>query len=125
MVPPTLKYETLTVNRDATQVANELSKEDFRRFARLGAMKRLDDIRREEAAIRQAFPELFSGARPAAAPRPAAPAEGAKRAKSSKSAKSTRTAKSRKPFTMSPAMRRAVSERMKKYWAGRRKAKNG
>ncbi len=85
-------------------MANELSKEEFRRFARLGAMKRLDDIRREEAAIRQAFPELFSGARPAAAPRPA---------------------KSRKPFTRSPAMRRAVSERMKKYWAGRRKAKNG
>ncbi len=115
-------------------MANELSKEEFRRFARLGAMKRLDDIRREEAAIRQAFPELFSGARPAAAPRPAAPAEGAKRAKgskssksskSTKSAKSARTAKSRKPFTMSPAMRRAVSERMKKYWAGRRKAKNG
>ncbi len=103
-------------------MANELSKEDFRRFARLGAMKRLDDIRREEAAIRQAFPELFSGARPATAPRPAAAVEGATRAKSTKS---TRTAKSRKPFTMSTAMRRAVSERMKKYWAGRRKAKNG
>ena len=97
-------------------MANELSKEDFRRFARLGAMKRLDDIRREEAAIRQAFPELFSGARPAAAPAPVALAKGAKGAKA---------ATARKRSTMSPAMRREVSARMKKYWAARRKAKNG
>lgn len=100
-------------------MANELSKEDFRRLARLGAMKRLDDLRREEAAIRQAFPELFSGARPVAAPKPTAPA------KDSRGAKRTKTAKSRTPSTMSPAMRRKVSVRMKKYWAGRRKAKNG
>ena len=33
--------------------------------------------------------------------------------------------KARKRSNMSPAMRKAVSERMKKYWAGRRKAKNG
>ena len=47
-------------------MANELSKDDMRRFARLGAMRRLEDIRAEEAAIRAAFPELFSGDRPAA-----------------------------------------------------------
>ena len=97
-------------------MATELTKDDMRRFARLGAMKRLDDIRREEAAIRRAFPELFSSARRAAPPTPAAPARGAKKAKA---------AKARKRTTMSPSMRRQVSERMKKYWAGRRKAKNG
>jgi len=99
-------------------VAHELSSDDLRRLARLGAMRRLDDIRAEEAAIRKAFPELFSGARPAArVVKAAAPAV----AKAAKTAKST--AKKRAP--MSPAMRKVVSERMKKYWAGRRKAKNG
>lgn len=90
-------------------MANELSKDDLRRFARLGAMRRLEDIRKEEAAIRSAFPELFSGDRAAA--RATAPAKAAK--------------KTRKRSNMSPAMRKEVSERMKKYWAGRRKAKNG
>jgi len=88
-------------------VARELNKDDMRRFARLGAIRRLEDLREEEAAIRVAFPELFSGARPAARSAPA------------------KAAKKRKRLNMSPAMRKAVSERMKKYWAGRRKAKNG
>ena len=98
-------------------MAHELSKDDMRRFARLGAMRRLDDIRAEEAAIRKTFPELFSGARPAARVAKAAPAPVAA-AKAPKG-------KARKRSTMSPAMRKAVSERMKKYWAGRRKSKNG
>lgn len=97
-------------------MANELSKDDLRRFARLGAMRRLEDIRREEAAIRAAFPELFEGAAPRRAAAPAAPARAAKGTK--KAAKA-----GRKRSNMSPAMRKAVSERMKKYWAGRRKAK--
>ena len=94
-------------------MANELSKDDLRRFARLGAMRRLEDIRREEAAIRSAFPELFDGSAPRRAAAPAAPA--ATRAK--------KAAKRGRRSNMSPAMRKAVSERMKKYWAGRRKAK--
>ena len=101
-------------------MAHELSTDDMRRLARLGAMRRLDDIRAEEAAIRKTFPELFSGARPAArvTKGAAAPATAAKTAKGAKG-------KARKRSTMSPAMRKVVSERMKKYWAGRRKAKNG
>lgn len=99
-------------------MANELSKDDMRRFARLGAMRRLEDIRTEEAAIRAAFPELFSGARPAARGTKAASAPTAP-------GKAASAKKARKRSTMSPAMRKAVSERMKKYWAGRRKAKNG
>ena len=86
-------------------MAQELTRDDLRRFARLGAMKRLEEIHREEASIRATFPELFAGRpeRNAAA----APA-------------------TRKRSKMSPAMRKVVSERMKKYWAGRRKAaKNG
>ena len=95
-------------------MANGLSKDDLRRFARLGAMRRLEDIRREEAAIRSAFPELFDGSAPRRAAAPAAPA--ATRAKKAAKRGSARS-------KMSPAMRKAVSERMKKYWAGRRKAK--
>lgn len=94
-------------------MANELSKDDLRRFARLGAMRRLEDIRREEAAIRAAFPELFEGSAPRRASAPATPAKAAKKAAKA----------ARKRSNMSPAMRKAVSERMKKYWAGRRKAK--
>ena len=100
-------------------MATELSKDDMRRFARLGAMKRLDDIRREEAAIRASFPELFAGDRPM---RTTTATAGAKAAKTVKTAK---TAAARKRNSMSPAMRKEVSTRMKKYWAGRRKAKNG
>ncbi|MEZ5290257.1 MAG: hypothetical protein R2745_04180 [Vicinamibacterales bacterium] len=85
-------------------MAKDLSKDDLRRFARLGAMRRLEDIRKEEAAIRAAFPELFRGA--------------------PKAARTTKAAKPvRKRSTMSQAARKAVSDRMKKYWASRRKAK--
>ncbi|MEP7116282.1 MAG: hypothetical protein ABI880_01790 [Acidobacteriota bacterium] len=99
-------------------VATDLSKDDMRRFARLGAMKRLDDIRREEAAIRRAFPELFVDDR-ATGPR------GPKAAKAAKAGTAAKAPKARKRSTMSSAMRQEVSTRMKKYWAGRRKAKNG
>lgn len=76
----------------------------MRRLARLGAMKRLEELQREESSIRAAFPELFrGGSRPVSA-----------------SAGATRV---RKAYKMSAEAKRAVSERMKKYWAERRKAK--
>ncbi len=108
-------------------MAIELSKDDLRRFARLGAIKRLDDIRREEASIRASFPELFAGDRPARAGKPAT----GSRTRSTRAAKGDAASgeaaatPARKRSTMSPAMRKVVSARMKKYWAGRRKAKNG
>jgi glutamyl-tRNA reductase len=100
-------------------VAHELSKDDMRRLARLGAMRRLEDIRAEEAAIRAAFPELFSESRPAARRTTVASAANAA------PVKATAPKKARKRAPMSPAMKKIVSERMKKYWAGRRKSKNG
>jgi hypothetical protein len=84
----------------------ELNKDDLRRLARLGAMKRLEDLKAEEAAIRGAFPELFRAGSRALAPPAAAP----------------RT-KLKKRRPMSAGERKSVSERMKKYWAERRKAK--
>jgi hypothetical protein len=89
-------------------VAN-LNAEQLRRLARLGAMARLEQIRGEEAAIRAEFPELFG--------------RGSRREESgSDVATATRGRRRRRP-AMSAAARKAVSERMRKYWAEQRKAK--
>jgi hypothetical protein len=80
-------------------------------------------LRQEEAAIRAAFPDLDDDGgqrrrlgRPRRAGANPATAETGARA----SAPAARKRRRRKP--MSPAQKRAVSERMKKYWAARRKA---
>lgn len=90
-----------------------LNGDDLRRLAALGAQRRLDEIRREETAIRQAFPELFRarGVRGVEARTPA-------------TAPAARKAGRRGRKRMSSAERKAVSERMRKYWAERRKAKD-
>ena len=80
----------------------DLTREELHRLARLGAKARLEELRREEAAIRKAFPDLFGGGRQAGG--------------------RSLTARKRRP--MSDAARQEVSERMKKYWAARRKSKN-
>ena len=96
-----------------------LDQEQLRRLARLGAVARLEQIRAEEAAIRQEFPELFGGtARGRRGRGRRAAADGAVQP-----AARGRRRGSRKP--MSAAARKAVSERMRKYWADRRKAKGG
>jgi hypothetical protein len=89
-------------------VAN-LNPEQLRRLARLGAVARLEQLRQEEAAIRSEFPELFGRGRRAAAVAADKPARGRKRRGN------------RKPMTA--AQKKAVSERMRKYWAERRKSK--
>ena len=91
------------------------------RLARLGAMRRIEEIRQEEAAIRAAFPELFRPGRKRATPA-SAPATAAT---SSAGAPVKRRRRRRRQPEMSAAARKAVSIRMKKYWAERRKAKNG
>lgn len=80
-----------------------LNTEQLRRLARLGAIARLEQLKQEEAAIRAEFPELFGRGRRAAVADVAKP--GRRRRK------------------MSSAARKAVSERMRKYWAERRKSK--
>jgi hypothetical protein len=85
-----------------------LSQEQLRRLARLGAMARLEQLRQEEAAIRGEFPELFGRGRQA----------------QSRDGQVTR-GRRRRRRAMSAAARRAVSVRMRKYWAERRKAKGG
>ncbi len=85
----------------------DLSREEMRRLARLGAQARLVELKREEGNIRRAFPELFR-----ASTRPAVTA-----------ADAAGEVRRRRRSRMSAAGRKAVSERMKKYWAERRKAK--
>ena len=91
----------------------DLSKEQLRQLATVGAMARLEELRNEEAAIRQAFPELGRKSSPAPVVKAIAPEV------VEKAAAATDAGRNR----MSAAARRAVSERMKKYWAERRKAK--
>jgi uncharacterized protein (UPF0335 family) len=82
-------------------VAN-LNQDQLRRLARLGAVARLEQLREEEAAIRAEFPELFGGRRG--------------------SGDGKNPGRKRRRKAMSAAQRKEVSERMRKYWAERRKA---
>lgn len=88
-----------------------LNREQLRRLTRLGAIARLAQLREEEAAIRAEFPELFGRAqRGGGQSEASAPAAGTRR---------------RRRQSMSAAARKAVSERMRKYWTERRKTKAG
>ena len=78
-----------------------LTQDQLRQLAQLGAKARLEELRQEEAAIRAEFPELFRRGRQRAG-NGAAPRR-----------------------RMTAANRKAVSERMQKYWAEQRKAKAG
>ena len=85
----------------------DLSRVELKGLARLGAKARLEELRREEAAIRRAFPDLFRG-RGRTEDAAGDGAGGGRRRR-------------RRRSRMSAAARKAVSVRMKKYWASRRK----
>ena len=80
-----------------------LSAQRIRELAREGASKALNQLRAEVIAIERTFPELALPQRRRQVTRAVSQAR-----------KQTRT--------MSAAARKAVSQRMKKYWAERRKA---
>jgi hypothetical protein len=88
----------------------------MRRLARLGAERRLEELRQEEAAIRAAFPELGgrTSSRRGRRGTKSAPGSGAQ-------AGGGKT-RQRRRYKMSAAQKKAVSDRMRKYWAARRKA---
>lgn len=90
---------------------HELSKEQLQRLARLGARARLDELEAERRAILRAFPGLSS----AVAGRAAASGDGTE-------AEATGRKPRRRRRKMAATQRKALSERMKKYWAERRKA---
>ena len=86
------------------KTANRLSTEKLRELARSGAQLALNELRAEIIAIESTFPELAL-------------------AKRRRALRRKLNAATRRTRTMSAAARRAVSERMKRYWAARRKAK--
>jgi hypothetical protein len=88
----------------------DLSPQQLQRLARRGAQAVLDELEREAAAIRRAFPDLFRG-------------RGRGRARKAGGDGAAAAGRPRRRRGMSPAARKAVSERMKKYWAERRRAK--
>ena len=80
-----------------------MAKFDLREYARNGARARAEELKAELADIYRVFPDLRGGTR--GGREATAPARRARRRK-----------------VMTAAQRRAVSLRMKKYWASRRKA---
>ena len=78
-------------------MARDINQARLRALALVGAKARLEELKMEEAQLRAAFPELARAARVAAIVR----------------------RRHRKPMTT--AQRKAVSERMSRYWAERRK----
>jgi hypothetical protein len=80
-----------------------MDQQELRRLAQLGAGARLAELERERAALLRLFPGL--------------------RAATRRSSSDGTTATRRKRRGMSAAERKAVSIRMKRYWAQRRKAK--
>jgi hypothetical protein len=84
-----------------------MDQDELRRLARIGAESRLAELDRERAALLRVFPGLRSGRGRKRAQEDGVPARGRRRQRR----------------RMSASERRAVSLRMKKYWAARRKAK--
>ena len=90
-----------------------IARAELLRLARSGAVARLKELNAELDSIYSVFPDLEEGAAPAKASAPAkAPA-----------AKAAARSGGQANRAWSAAARKAVSERMKRYWAGRR-AKN-
>jgi hypothetical protein len=81
---------------------------DLTRWAELGARARLEDIERERQDIFRAFPALRKEGAPA---------------KPARADASEPPQKARRRSGMSDEQRKAVSERMKRYWAQRAKDK--
>ena len=99
-------------------MAEQLNRVELLRLARLGATSRLEELRREIVSLES----LLDGG----APREKSRARRRKVAKTAPVAKAAPTAAAGADETKtawSPAARRAVSLRMKKYWAARRQAK--
>jgi hypothetical protein len=110
------KYDGKTsrlVLHQEEHVPNELKQEVLRNLVKLGAQARLEQIEMERRAILATFPDLGGVRR-----RPGRPPRGGQAAEAPAAAKPRRRRR-----TMTAAQRKEVSERMRKYWAERRKAK--
>ncbi len=96
----------------------DLTRDQIHGLARLGAQARLAQLDMEIAAIKGAYPDL-AGARRPGRPRRVQTAAAVETAPMP----AVKQAKRRRVHRMSAAERKAVSVRMKAYWAARRKEK--
>ena len=102
-------------------MAEQLNRVELLRLARLGATARLEELRREIVSLES----LLDGGAPrqkSRAPRRRKTAT-AKAAPAAKAAPTAAAAADATTSAWTPAARRAVSLRMKKYWAARRQTK--
>jgi len=105
--------ETVVNVHKEADLPNSLSTDQLRQLAQHGAAARIQELEAEIAAIRGAFPGSGAARR-----------AGRRRRKRGRPAGVARTGGAgRKRRRMSPAARKAVSERMTKYWAARRARK--
>lgn len=88
-------------------MAEQLGRKQIQHYARLGAEARLAALELEREAILRSFPDLA----------------GRRNARGASAGARAGRGRARRPSHMSAAARKAVSVRMKKYWASRRKAK--
>jgi hypothetical protein len=103
-------------------LAEQLNRVELLRLARLGATSRLEELRREIVSLES----LLGGGAPgqkSRAPRRRRTAKTAKAAPAAKAAPTAAAAADATKSAWTPAARRAVSLRMKKYWAARRQTK--
>jgi hypothetical protein len=95
-------------------MAATLDRQELYRLARMGAESRLRALEEERGQILRSFPMLKGGG--------SASTSSTQGASASPSASAAPVRRRRQ---MSAAERKSVSARMKKYWAERRKAKEG
>lgn len=93
----------------------DLNQDVLQRLAKLGALARLEQLDTERKAILAAFPDLGGQA--------AARGRGRTAARAQAGAQPAAAPKRRRRRKMTAAQRKEVADRMKKYWAERRKAK--
>ena len=96
-----------------------MAKFDMQQYARRGAEARIQDLNDELNAIYAAFPDLRRGVTGRSGRRPRA--AGTSDVAGTASAPPQGARKRRK---MSAAQRKAVGERMRRYWAARRSAQS-
>ena len=90
---------------------------DMKTYARRGAEARLSELAEEARSILAAFPDLHRGDLPFQAPARV-------RGRSLKSSQPAPNGIERRRRKMSTAHRKAVGERMRKYWAERKAAES-
>jgi hypothetical protein len=94
-------------------MAATLDRQELYRLARMGAESRLRALEEERGQILRSFPMLKGGGSASTSTQGAS------------ASPSASAAPVRRRRQMSAAERKSVSARMKKYWAERRKAKEG